>query len=484
MAGLETTDNTQIDAGNGATTVFNYTFPCYLDSDLDVYLIDAKGNVVNDNPSVTIARNANDIGGTVTYAVAPTASQFSVIQRVLPLTQTVEFADLARAKETMTELALNRVVMQMQQVNEIAKNALRYRVNATITNPTIDPPEDGKALVFDGTTGKVKAGPTATDIAGAQTYAADALVSKNAAAASAAAAEAAAAGMKWRPSVKAATTANITLSGAQTIDGVSVVAGDRVLVRAQSTSANNGVYVAAAGAWTRATDADTWAELISQVVIVEEGTANADSFWICTVNTGGTLGVTAVTWSQFSLTPADDSITNAKLANMAANTVKVNATAGTADPSDLALSASQLLGRGSTGNIAAITMGNGMSMSGTSIVSTPRVGAVAAQSAPTLGANAQWTGGDGWLFITIRATANEGTVTRYELLCDSSATPTNILDSAYLYGHAAANWCKGESITLQCPIRNNDYYRVDRTVELGSTPTATISMNFRPLTNA
>ena len=64
-------------------------------------------------------------------------------------------------------------------------------------------------------------------------------------------------GIDAKASVVAATTANITLSGAQTIDGVSVVAGNRVLVKDQSTSSANGIYVAAVGAWARSTDADT-----------------------------------------------------------------------------------------------------------------------------------------------------------------------------------------------------------------------------------
>ena len=107
-------------------------------------------------------------------------------------------------------------------------------------------------------------------------------------------------GLDAKASCVAATTANITLSGTQTIDGVAVIAGDRVLVKDQSTSANNGIYVVAASTWARSTDADTWVELTSAFTFVESGTANADSGWVCTIDAGGTLGSTAVTWVQFS----------------------------------------------------------------------------------------------------------------------------------------------------------------------------------------
>jgi hypothetical protein len=107
-------------------------------------------------------------------------------------------------------------------------------------------------------------------------------------------------GLDVKASVKAATTANITLSGAQTIDGVSIVAGDRVLVKDQTASQNNGIYVAASGAWARSADANTWDELVSAYTFVEEGTTYADTGWVCTINAGGTLGTTPITWSQFS----------------------------------------------------------------------------------------------------------------------------------------------------------------------------------------
>ena len=107
-------------------------------------------------------------------------------------------------------------------------------------------------------------------------------------------------GIDAKASVVVATTANITLSGTQTIDGIAVSVGDRVLVKDQTTASGNGIYVVASGSWTRATDADTWTELVAAFTFVEKGTTNADSGWICTVDAGGTIGSTSVTFAQFS----------------------------------------------------------------------------------------------------------------------------------------------------------------------------------------
>ena len=107
-------------------------------------------------------------------------------------------------------------------------------------------------------------------------------------------------GLAPKDSVRVATTADITLSNLQTIDGVELQTGDRILVKNQATASQNGIYVASAGAWDRSADANTWNELISAYVFVEEGTTNSDNGYLITVNAGGTLGVTDVTVVQFS----------------------------------------------------------------------------------------------------------------------------------------------------------------------------------------
>ena len=113
--------------------------------------------------------------------------------------------------------------------------------------------------------------------------------------------DAARSGLDVKQSVRVATTGNITLSGTQTIDGVAVSAGDRVLVKNQSTASDNGIYVVAAGSWARATDADSDAEVTpGMFTFIEEGTVNADSGWVLSTNATITLGTTSLTFAQFS----------------------------------------------------------------------------------------------------------------------------------------------------------------------------------------
>lgn len=129
-------------------------------------------------------------------------------------------------------------------------------------------------------------------------------------------------GTDWKQSVRVATTANITLSGLQTIDGVSVLAGDRVLVKNQTTGAQNGIYVAASGAWTRSTDADANAEVTAGLaVMVTEGTSQADTQWVLATNDPIVIGTTALTFNQIG---AGSSFTQGNGINIAGNVISVD----------------------------------------------------------------------------------------------------------------------------------------------------------------
>ncbi|NDD52663.1 hypothetical protein EBZ39_02080 [bacterium] len=111
-------------------------------------------------------------------------------------------------------------------------------------------------------------------------------------------------GLNVKASCLYSTTGNISLSGLG-VQGngdwtSTLTAGDRILVKNQTSSQFNGIYVAAAGAWARSADMNTWAEVPSAFTFIESGTTLADTGWVCTSNRGGTIDVTPITWSQFS----------------------------------------------------------------------------------------------------------------------------------------------------------------------------------------
>jgi hypothetical protein len=102
-------------------------------------------------------------------------------------------------------------------------------------------------------------------------------------------------------SCRVATTVNIALTGLQTIDGVVLVAGDRVLVKNQASAAQNGIYVAATTAWARALDADSDADVTpGMTVIAEEGVTQAESFWILATNAPIVLGTTGLSFKALT----------------------------------------------------------------------------------------------------------------------------------------------------------------------------------------
>jgi len=110
-------------------------------------------------------------------------------------------------------------------------------------------------------------------------------------------------GLDVKASVRAATTGNITLSNTQTIDGIALSVGDRVLVKNQTTGSQNGIYVVASGAWTRASDFDNTPDIEvspGTFFFVEEGTTQADNGYVVSNDGAITIGTTAITFVQFS----------------------------------------------------------------------------------------------------------------------------------------------------------------------------------------
>ena len=108
-------------------------------------------------------------------------------------------------------------------------------------------------------------------------------------------------GLDVKDSVRVATTGNITLSGTQTIDGVAVIADDRVLVKDQSTASQNGIYICKADAWVRPSDFAAGEKAAGAFMFVEEGTVNADAGFVCTNNGGSdVIGTNDLSFTQFS----------------------------------------------------------------------------------------------------------------------------------------------------------------------------------------
>ena len=118
-------------------------------------------------------------------------------------------------------------------------------------------------------------------------------------------------GLLYKHACRAVATTNVaSLSGAATIDGVSLIAGDRVLLVGQSDAKQNGAWIVAAGVWSRPSPAELQA---SAAFPVSEGTTYADSIWYVTTNDPIIEGVTSVAIARASFSPADGSITLAKL---------------------------------------------------------------------------------------------------------------------------------------------------------------------------
>jgi len=188
----------------------------------------------------------------------------------------------------------------------------------TITSSTIDSttigatsPSTGVFTNIATTTGTISTSPSAnTDIA--NKYYVDAVAQ----------------GLGPKAACAVGTTVNITLSGLQTIDTYTTVAGDRVLVKNQSSSQFNGIYVASASTWTRATDMDVWSEVAGAYTVILNG-GQANTGWVCTATATGTINVTAMPWVQFSAASTYFAGTGLTLASNTFSITNTGVTAGT-----------------------------------------------------------------------------------------------------------------------------------------------------------
>ena len=109
-------------------------------------------------------------------------------------------------------------------------------------------------------------------------------------------------GIFWKQACKCASVGvNLGLTGLTAIDGVTPIAGDRILVKDQTDNKTNGIYIAAAGAWSRSTDMDAAGEINGgDAVFVNQGTANANTGWVVSSAGPVTIGTSAITWIQFT----------------------------------------------------------------------------------------------------------------------------------------------------------------------------------------
>jgi hypothetical protein len=257
----------------------------------DSYLatISTAGKVLN---SATTAATAN---GASTIVSRDASGNFAANTITANLTGTA-----ANATVLQTPRAINGTNFDGSAAITVTANA------GTLTHTTLASGVTASSLTSVGTLNGLTIAATQTVSMGGNKITNVGTPTSDTDAATKAYVDSAAQGIDWKASVHAATTANGTLATAyangSVIDGVTLVTGDRILIKDQTTGTENGIYtVNASGAPTRATDADVNAEVTANfAVFVEEGTANADSGWVLTTNAPITVGTTALVFTQFT----------------------------------------------------------------------------------------------------------------------------------------------------------------------------------------
>lgn len=197
-------------------------------------------------------------------------------------------------------------------------------------------------------------------------------------------------GLTFKDNVKVATVGNSSLSGLNDIDGVGVIAGDRIFVFSQTNEAENGIYIAASGSWTRATDFNTTANITSGTFIfITNGNINGNSGYVCNISSAiSTVDTDPITFSKFSsagqLYAGDGILKDGNTLSLKAKTdggIVVDTTGGSINLSHTAIAGTLPISQGGTGAanlnnlitlgthttgnyVENITSGNGISITG------------------------------------------------------------------------------------------------------------------------
>ena len=388
---IPSTTNRQVYNGSGTTGPFTGTWRVTPNgSDLKIYKkpADSAAVLLTSGDDYTLTLLAEGLGG---YSITTTENvetgEKLIVVRDPQVLQSTSFRTqgsyraevhekafdlLTMIAQRLVEKASRSIVlndaddtidMTLPEISEIADHVLAFNSSGepVASNLTLAELEaQPAAAATSATAAAASATAAATSATSAATSATNANTSATAAAAAQAAAEAASNGFKWKTSARFAADADVTLSApGSTIDGGSPSNGDRILLPMQSDPTENGVYQfnGAASAMTRTTDADTWDEIVSMAIQIDEGSSNAGSIFIATINAGGTLETDDITYTEL----------NSSLPSQAANSILANATSSSAQPTALAVSANRLVGRGSSGDLTNITVGTNLEFDGTTL---------------------------------------------------------------------------------------------------------------------
>lgn len=463
----------------GGETDFDYTFPVFAQGHLVVRETDPNDL---DNPTTltisthyTVTGVGDENGGTIVlnptaYPSGATEDFIYTITREMPLERQVDYQYSGDFETDDVNRDFDSLLLMIQQNDRKTGKAvslddtdeltaLPIKVEATATRA-------GKALAFDDAGTKLEASFNASDIANASTYAsqvaadkvtvaadkATTLGYKNDAAASAAAAAAV---------LDAAMFSNVVFLTSASSPYTVTQANNGDLLSIDTTSGNVVINLPAISSLT-----------LPFTVGIKKTSSDSNTV---TINRGG----------------ASDTIDGAtsKVLSTAVGTALIPDTDPSPDtwtsadfgqPLTLASQAEAEAGSENTKYMTALRVSQAITA-----LSLPRVGAISTPATPSIGVATQWTGGDGWLSIQITGSGSITTVTKYDVAVGTTNTPTDILDSGYMYGHSNANYAADETVHLNFPIRNNDYFKINETLAAGSANSESVtSIKFRALTNA